>query len=90
VRIELDAERDVAYIRLEDVRRPHPWGGSNMILPPAFPFRVDLFCDAEERLVAVRVEEASKNLHPDALELAIPFEPFNLSVEEALQTEEDG
>ena len=79
MRITYDRERDVAYFELDDVRKPHPEGGSNMLLPPWFPFRVDVFYDGakgEEYLVAVRVEDASKRLHPDALAQAVPFEPY--------------
>ena len=47
-----------------------------MLVPPQFPFRVDLVHDGEERLVVICVEEASRRLHPDALRLAEPFEPF--------------
>jgi hypothetical protein len=74
--VTIDKERDLAWIELEEPRRPYPDGGSNMLIPPMFPFRVDLVYDGEERLVMIRIEEASKNLHPDALKLAVPFEPF--------------
>jgi hypothetical protein len=77
MRVTLDRERDVAYIELEEPRRAYPDGGSNMLLPPSFPFRVDLVYDGDERLVVIAVEEASKRLHPDALKLAVPFEPVS-------------
>ena len=45
------------------------------LLPPQFPFRVDVYYDEEERLELISVENASRRLHPDALKLAVPWEP---------------
>src|SRR5438128_1056124 len=51
MRVTLDRERDIAYIELEEPRRPYPDGGSSMLLPRGFPFRVDLVYDGDELLV---------------------------------------
>jgi hypothetical protein len=76
MRIMFDKDRDVAFVQLKDVWEASPGGGSSMLVPPHFPFRVDVYYDEEERLEMISVENASKCLHPDALELAVPFEPF--------------
>ena len=79
VRITYDRERDIAWIELEDVRKSHPQGGSHMMLPPYFPFEIHIHYDGpkdERHLTSIRVPNASKRLHPDALAHAVPWKPL--------------
>jgi hypothetical protein len=76
MKVVLDAQKDVAYVLLDDESCANYDGWSTMFLPPEVPTRVDLFWHSDDRLNMIRIENATDRLSTEALAAAEPFVPL--------------